>query len=334
MEAVILNHDEIDPVIWDQFILASPQGMIYSYYHYITAMAPEWKAILVKSKDTIHAVIPLAIERKPMGLTFSRQPVFAQYWGICFRPVEASISKSYDQKKQWIKLIIEKLPVGFHLFSQNFSPAFDYPLPFYWHGFELKVRYTYQIDLLKTEEALWANISENNRRDIRKAQKAGITIQAGQDVATVIRIFKAAKEKEVDHIAAADYDKLQAVVRHYSEHAGSNTLIAYSTEQQPIAGIVFFKFAKTTIYFFGSTDPAYKTSGAMSLIIWEGLLRAQKDTAVFDFEGSMIEPVERFFRGFGAAPVPYLNISRNKLPYLLRKAMDFKNRPKKKQPHP
>ena len=33
-------------------------------------------------------------------------------------------------------------------------------------------------------------------------------------------------------------------------------------------------------------------------------------TGVFDFEGSMLRPVERFFRAFGGRQVPYLQVSR------------------------
>jgi hypothetical protein len=32
--------------------------------------------------------------------------------------------------------------------------------------------------------------------------------------------------------------------------------------------------------------------------------------SVFDFEGSMLRPVERFFRAFGGRQVPYLHVSR------------------------
>jgi len=33
-------------------------------------------------------------------------------------------------------------------------------------------------------------------------------------------------------------------------------------------------------------------------------------TDVFDFEGSMLPPVERYFRAFGARQTPYLRVSR------------------------
>ena len=63
-------------------------------------------------------------------------------------------------------------------------------------------------------------------------------------------------------------------------------------------------------YLLGGADPALRTSGASSLLLWEALRRARDVTDVFDFEGSMLAPVERFFRGFGAVQTPYLRVSR------------------------
>jgi hypothetical protein len=43
-------------------------------------------------------------------------------------------------------------------------------------------------------------------------------------------------------------------------------------------------------------------------------MRAREHTDVFDFHGSMLRPVERFFRGFGARQTPYLSVTRMKSP--------------------
>jgi hypothetical protein len=60
----------------------------------------------------------------------------------------------------------------------------------------------------------------------------------------------------------------------------------------------------------GGADPQLRTSGASSLLMWESIVRARERTDVFDFEGSMLQPVERFFRSFGARQTPYLRVSR------------------------
>ncbi len=63
-------------------------------------------------------------------------------------------------------------------------------------------------------------------------------------------------------------------------------------------------------YLLGGGDPELRTSGASSLLMWEAILRAREVTDVFDFEGSMLKPVERFFRAFGGHQTPYLYVSR------------------------
>ena len=66
-------------------------------------------------------------------------------------------------------------------------------------------------------------------------------------------------------------------------------------------------------YLLGGGDPELRNSGATSLLLWELIMRARAVTNVFDFEGSMIESVERFFRAFGGRQTPYLRVSRTTL---------------------
>jgi hypothetical protein len=59
----------------------------------------------------------------------------------------------------------------------------------------------------------------------------------------------------------------------------------------------------------GGIDPAF-SSGAFSLLMWHAIQFASQVTTRFDFEGSMIESIERFFRSFGARQVPYLHVQK------------------------
>jgi len=43
--------------------------------------------------------------------------------------------------------------------------------------------------------------------------------------------------------------------------------------------------------------------------MWHAIQFASTVSTIFDFEGSMIEPVERFFRGFGAVQTPYFSLT-------------------------
>lgn len=317
MQAEILSHRDIDVNIWDAFVQASPQGMIYSCHHYISALEPEWYAVIVRGADMIHAAMPIIL-RKKGGIMYSTQPIFTQYWGIMFRPAEANTARSFEQKRQWVKAIINALPPELRLFHYNFSPAFDYPLPFFWSGYSISPRYTNQVDLRQTTEELWANISEKARGHIRKSEKDGVVVTYGHEVEEVVHIFRKAKDEKIKNMTPAHYSAITSVAHHYAQKGMCHTMVARDADGLPVAGCIYFTFRGTTIHFLGTTDPDYKGRGAMALVIWKALLQAREHSSVFDFEGSMIEPIEQFFLSFGSVPTPYLSIKKESLPLPVR----------------
>ena len=76
----------------------------------------------------------------------------------------------------------------------------------------------------------------------------------------------------------------------------------------------------TAYYLIGGADPELRNSGASSLLLWEAIQFAAQVSRTFDFEGSMLKPVERFFRAFGAIQQPYMQVKKyNSLPLRMRR---------------
>jgi hypothetical protein len=57
-------------------------------------------------------------------------------------------------------------------------------------------------------------------------------------------------------------------------------------------------------------DPQLRHSGAVSLLRWEAIKFAGGVSRCFDFEGSMLQPVERFIRAFGGRQVQFARLVR------------------------
>jgi hypothetical protein len=76
------------------------------------------------------------------------------------------------------------------------------------------------------------------------------------------------------------------------------------------AGIYVVWDEQSAYYLMGGGDPELRSSGATSLCMWEAIKFVSTKTKSFDFEGSMIERVERFFRAFGAIQTPYFSITK------------------------
>jgi hypothetical protein len=86
--------------------------------------------------------------------------------------------------------------------------------------------------------------------------------------------------------------------------------VARDPAGRPHAGVYLVWDEGSAYYLMGGGDPEVRGSGATSLCLWHAIRFASTVTASFDFEGSMIEPVERLFRAFGAEQTPYFAVSR------------------------
>jgi lipid II:glycine glycyltransferase (peptidoglycan interpeptide bridge formation enzyme) len=180
-------------------------------------------------------------------------------------------------------------------------------LPFIWAGYRAEIRYTYQLRDLSSEQALWAGLAGNIRREIRKATRQ-LEVREVTDVDRFYRVW--AKTFERQGVAAPDRRRLERIDAACAKRDARTILFACDEADQVHAVAYTVRDRRTTYYLMGGGDPHLRTSGASSLLIWEAIRRASADSQVFDFEGSMLRPVERFFRAFGGRQTPYPHVSR------------------------
>jgi len=94
------------------------------------------------------------------------------------------------------------------------------------------------------------------------------------------------------------------------ENNSGRTIAAYDKDGN-LHCALFVIWDEMSAYDLISTiDPKYRNIGAASLLIKEIIAYVSTFVNKFDFEGSMIEPVERSFRQFGAVQTPYFSISK------------------------
>lgn len=95
----------------------------------------------------------------------------------------------------------------------------------------------------------------------------------------------------------------------YERNSGM-TIAAYDCDHNLHAALFIVWDSNSAYDLISTIDPRFRNSGAASLLIKEALVILSGKTKVFDFEGSMIESVERSFRQFGAEQTPYFSISK------------------------
>lgn len=281
---------------------------IFSQAWWLDAVAGDsWDVCMVEKGDQILATMPYVVKKK-FGLTLLTQPKLTQTLGPWLKPSTAKYSKQLSQQKDLMEALIDQLP-KYHYFSQNWHYSNTNWLPFYWKGFNQVTRYTYVIDDLSNIDDVWGAFQENIRREIRKAEnKFNLVVKEDLPFSDFLLLNLKTFLRQGMQLPYSEsfVSQLLSTAKNRNQ---CRWFIAQDGDGRNHAGALLVWDSESAYYLMGGGDPDLRNSGATSLCIWEAIKFASTVTKRFDFEGSMIEPVERFFRAFGAKQTPYFALT-------------------------
>lgn len=266
----------------------------------------DWDVVLVEKGDTIQASLPFVTHKK-YGLTLITQPTLTQNLGPWLRPSTAKYARQLSQEKDLLQALFAQLPAHAH-YSQNWHCSRTNWLPLYWQGYQQTTRYTYRIDDLSDMVAVWSETQPNIRTDVRKAEKQ-VTIRTDLPIEDFIKLNKKVFERQGMALPYTE-ELLHRIDQAALAQNARQFFIAEDEQGRHHAGVYIVWDKETAYYLMGGGDPDLRNSGATSLCMWKAIKFSATKVNSFDFEGSMIEPVERFFRAFGAKQTPYFAISK------------------------
>jgi lipid II:glycine glycyltransferase (peptidoglycan interpeptide bridge formation enzyme) len=266
-----------------------------------------WDVAVIENNGEIIASFPYFIKKK-LFFKLLTMPPLTQRLGIWIKyPENQKNTTRLEFEKDIIQELIKKLPM-FSFFKQNFNTSFSNWLPFYWDNFKQTVNYTYVIEDLKDHERVFSDFRQNVKTYIRKAEKI-LKVYESDDIEQFYKLNKLTFDRQKMRIpySLEFLKKLDTACR---DNNCRKIFFARDNESR-IHGAVYIIWDKNCAFnLLSGIDPEFKNSGANSLLIWEAIKFASTVTGKYDFEGSMIESVERFFRAFGAVQKEIFNISK------------------------
>lgn len=162
-------------------------------------------------------------------------------------------------------------------------------------------------------------MSSNIRRNITKAkEKYHITVKKGISIEDFLLVQAQTFERQ--QVTNKEDTKVLIKLIDTCRKRNQGDVWGGYDEQGRLHAAAFIVWQESSAWYLaGGGNPALRESGAHSLILWECIRYVSQYTNTFDFEGSMIPGVERFFREFGAIQTPFFTITKGKLS-LLNKA--------------
>lgn len=294
-----LRPDELP--IWDALVDISPQCSPFSRSWWLEAVGGTVKILGYFKDGNLLGGIPLYSEKR-FGVTLYTMPRLTQTLGPILAPASAKQVTASWQEMETLTALAKHL-AKYPIFFQACHPSLQNWSPFYWNGFKQTSRATQIVDL-SAPDKIWDGMSKTARRHIRRAERMGVTVRpcSPDELWQAEEKTFARQHRKVTH--SAEY--LRELYHSAKNNNAGESFAAVDAQDRIHAAYFVIWDRKRTLGVAAGGDPELRASGAMSLLVWHCIRFAAERTEVFDFGGSVLQPVELFQRSFGAVQVPYI----------------------------
>jgi hypothetical protein len=273
-----------------------------------TAGRDAWHAALVRKGGLVVAAMPYVVKRR-CRLTVLGQPALTQQLGPWLRSCEGKPATRLANEKGLMQALIDQLP-SFDHFTQNWHYRCTNWLPFYWNGFKQTTCYSYVLGEIKDTANVWSGLQHNIRTECKKASnRFGLQVRDDFPIDAFLALNRMTFARQGLRLPYPD-SFVRRLDLACAERGCRKFFIAVDPEGRHHAGLYIVWDENSSYGLMIGSDPALRASGAISLCFWEAIMHASRVTQRFDFGGSMLKPIERFFRDFGAMQEPYFSVSK------------------------
>lgn len=308
----------------DEFCyLAEAQHGVFAYKEWLSVYENKLQLIGIYKDE--HQLIGgfYFLKTKKYGFSFLKLPPYTPHCSLFFKNEASNTSSALSFQKEILEDVVN------YLKSQNSTltvlalpTTITDTQPFIWDNYKVIPNYTYRLDLTQTIEQIKSQFDSKNRNAINKAVKEGVEVELNKLKSNELFEFFS------NHLKAAGANvyntELQNIFSKFSNNNNSFSLTA--KKDTIILGNVFCIYdSKVCYYLLGGIDKIAGVQGINNLLMLKAIEQAKAlGCETFDFEGSMLKGVEKFFRSFGPTLQPYFTINKGKL--WLELLLKFKKR--------
>lgn len=169
------------------------------------------------------------------------------------------------------------------------------------------------LSLSEDYDSFFKNYKKDRRKDLKKADSLDLIEKWDDNLETLIELFKNNVGKRIPNIIEKDYNVLKKLIDICLEKRVGEVLSIYDNEDKLVASGFFLKHKKTVTILVSSTDFKNRKNGANTFLIDRSIYKYEKNFEVFNFGGSSMQSIAKYFLSFGGVSLKYQQIKYSKL---------------------
>jgi hypothetical protein len=296
-----LQHDEIDEKKWDERIRQSFNGNLYGHYWFLDVVASDWDALV---EDDYKSVFPLPHRRK-YRISYIYQPFFTQQLGLY--STSALSSEVADRFLEAIPKKFRRIEINLNIHNKVNEGKF-----------RVIPQLNHELDLIHSYDKIYSRYSGNLKRNLKKANKAGLTVMKNPRPDTIVNLFRQNRGRDIRHLDDHDYHRLLHIVYQGTYKGLSDVRGVFDERNQLVAGGFFIRSHRKTVFLFSGLGEWGRDNGAMPFLIDSYIREKAGKHMTFDFDGSNDPNLARFYKSFGSKEMTYQRVVIDRLPLLAR----------------
>lgn len=266
-----LKHEEIDFKKWNNLISTDVFSSPLVYAEALNIASPKWNALIYGNYEYVFAV---PIKKKLGIIPYVWQPQFIPPVGIYGLNPEKSIIHEFKNALSQIRA--SKKLHSFTKFGES--------------DLELKTQF------LKNS---FNRYNENTKRNIAKFENTLYEVRYTDSTDFLVDVFYKEKGNQIKNIKFSSIELLRKLCQYLVQYNFGKVVSIYNDKNELLAIALFINHNNTITYYKGAVTDIGKKNGAMHYLIDYGIRKLSDTINVFDFGGSNVDSVAKFYKGFG-----------------------------------
>jgi hypothetical protein len=290
----IIPSTEINTTKWDACVANNSNGLIYAYSYYLNHLVDHWHAVVVNDYELIFP-IP---HKKKLGIQYSYMPAFTQQLGFIGN----------------IALINPTVVNAIQSFVQYASPYLNFSNQQFAVEHGCKEQKNYILNLHQPYESLKQHYQKTMGYSLSKAAKFNLQYNHSNNFEHAVEAYYDYNKNNMPHVTKTNYEQLKKLM-HFLQDNHQLLVRTITNEQEEILSEVVLMKDNKRYYNIINVTTALGRKQEANYLLYDHLLEElSNQPLLFDFEGSDLTGVQKFYEKFGAINQPYFHWHYNLLP--------------------